>query len=61
MEMLNLVIAEDNQSLLQPIQETEIKEAIFQMAKFKAPGPDGIKALFSKTTGILLKMMSVLL
>ena len=46
MEMLNLVTAEDNQSLLQPIQETEIKETLFQMDKFKAPGPDGFGAAF---------------
>jgi len=59
MEMLNLVTAEDNQSLLQPIQETEIKEALFQMDKFKAPGLDGFGTTFFKTTGILLKMISV--
>ena len=46
MAMLNLVTAEDNQSLLQPIQETEIKEALFQMDKFKASGPDDFRAAF---------------
>ena len=52
MEMLNLVTAEYNQRLLQPIQETEIKEALFQMDKFKAPRPDDFGAAFFKTTGI---------
>ena len=46
MEMLNLVTAKYNQSLLQPIRETEIKEAPFQMDKFKDPGSDGFRAAF---------------
>ena len=44
--MLNLVTVEDNQRLLEPIQGTEIKDALFVMDKFKAPGFDGFRAAF---------------
>ena len=42
--MLHLVSVEDNDRLLQSIQDSEIKEAIFEMDKFKAPRPDGFGA-----------------
>jgi len=41
-----VVTEEDNFLLLQPLQDHEIKDAIFQMDKFKAPGPDGFGAAF---------------
>jgi len=61
-EMLNLVSAEDNDTPLQSIQDPELKDAIFQMDKFKAPGPDGFKAalISFKIIGILLKKMCTL-
>jgi len=40
------VSVEDNDRLLQPIQDSEIKEAIFQMDKFKALRFDGFGATF---------------
>ena len=44
---LPLVVSEeDNVLLLQPIQDHEIKDALFQMDKFKTPGPDGFGAAF---------------
>jgi len=46
MEMLNLVSLEDNNSLIQPIQDSKIKEAIFRMDKYRTPGPDGFGAAF---------------
>ena len=46
MEILNLVTVADNQRLLEPIQETEIKDALYQMDKLKAPGLDGFGAAF---------------
>ena len=44
MEMLNLVSAEDNNRLLQAIHDSKFNEAIFQMDKFKGPGPGGFAA-----------------
>jgi len=46
LEILSLVSAEDNDRLLQSIHDSEIKEAISQMDKFKAPGPNGFGAAF---------------
>ena len=46
MEMLNLVSPEDNNSLVQPIQDSEIKEEVSQMDKYKTPGPDSFSAAF---------------
>ena len=46
MDMLNLVTVEDNQRLLELIQDSEIKDAIFQTDKFKAPGSDSFGAAF---------------
>jgi len=37
---------EDNDQLLRPIQGFEIKEAVFQMDKYKAPSSDGFGATF---------------
>ena len=41
-----VVSEEDNFLLLQPIQDQEIKDAIFKMDKFKTLGPDGFGAAF---------------
>jgi len=41
-----VVSDEDNFLLLQPVQDHEIKDAIFQMDKFKTPGPYGFGAAF---------------
>ena len=46
MEMLNVVSTVDNETLLQSVLDSEIKEDLFQMDKFKAPGPDGFGAAF---------------
>ena len=45
-ELPTMVSEEDNFLLLQPVQDHEIKDAIFQMDKFKTPGPDGFGAAF---------------
>ena len=45
-DMVNSISTEDNDLLLQPVHESEIKEAVFQMDKFKAPRPDGFGAAF---------------
>lgn len=37
-------------SLNAPYSETEIKQALFDMAPFKAPGPDGLPAGFFRKT-----------
>ena len=36
----------DNALLLRPIQDCEVKEALFQMDKYKTPGPDGFGDAF---------------
>jgi len=36
----------ENENLIKPIEDFEIKEAIFQVDKFKAPGSDGLGAVF---------------
>ena len=41
-----VVSQENNFLLLQPVQDQEIKDTIFQMDKFKTPGPDGFGAAF---------------
>jgi len=41
-----VVFEEDNFLLLQPVQDHEIKAMIFQIDKFKMPGPDGFGAAF---------------
>jgi len=46
LDMFNSVTLDDNEKLLKPIQDSEIKGAVFQMDKFKAPGPDGFGAAF---------------
>ena len=41
-----LVSDSDNCHLLRPVEDHEIKDALFQMDKHKAPGPDGFGAAF---------------
>ena len=33
-------------NLIEPVDDDEIKEAVFQMDKFNAPSPDGFGAAF---------------
>ena len=41
-----MVSLEDNMSLIKLVDNHQIREAVFQMDKFKAPGPDGFGAAF---------------
>ena len=41
-----MLTQEDNDKLVKPIEDCEIKDAVFQMDKFKVPGPDGFGATF---------------
>ena len=54
------VTEEDNALLLRPIQDCEIKEALFQMDKYKTPGSDGFGAAFFQDFGILLPQTYVM-
>ena len=55
MKMLNLVTVEDNQRLLEPIQDSKIKDTISQMDKFEAPGPGGFGAAFFRDCCHIIK------
>jgi len=46
-----------NQRLLQLATEEEVRQALFMMHPEKAPGPDGMTALFFSIPGILLRRM----
>jgi len=38
----------ENESLIKPVEDHEVREAVFQMDKFKAPGSDGFGAALFK-------------
>jgi hypothetical protein len=42
------VTSDMNNDLLAPFSEAEVKKALFQIRDFKAPGPDGLHAIFYK-------------
>ena len=46
-----------NEALLAPYTAEEVKRALFSIGDFKAPGPDGLHAIFYKKIGILLGMI----
>ena len=45
-DILKVLTQEDNGNLVKPIEDCEIKDAVFQMDKFKGPGPDDCGAAF---------------
>ena len=45
-DVIILVIADDNETLLALIRDLKIKKAVFQMDKFSAPRPNGFGAVF---------------
>ena len=50
--ILKLVDDNMNEILTVDVTEEEIKEAVFQLGAFKAPGSDGFNGVFFKNTGI---------
>ena len=44
--MPRLVNEEVNECLMREVKEEEIRNAIFQLGTFKAPGPDGFNGFF---------------
>ena len=44
--ILNVITDHMNASLVAPFRDDEVKEALKQMAPFKAPGLDGMPPLF---------------
>jgi hypothetical protein len=49
------VTIEDNQDLIKPFSKNEIKEALFQMEKNKAVGPDNVPVEFYQTCWEIIK------
>jgi len=45
-DLPKVLTQEDNDNLVKPIEDCKIKDAVFQMDKFKAPRPDGFGATF---------------
>lgn len=44
-----------NQSLVADVSEGEIKEAVFQLGRLKAPGPDGFSGVFYQDNWEVIK------
>jgi hypothetical protein len=45
-----------NEKLLAPFSPEEVKKAAFSIGDFKAPGPDGLHAVFIRSSGIFVVM-----
>ena len=53
-EIPMLVNSEMNKELIKEVTKVEVKEAVFQLGAFKAPGPDGFSGVFyQKCWGIV--------
>jgi hypothetical protein len=52
---INQVTEEENNLLIRPVTEEEVREAVFQMEHNKAPGPDGFPAEFYQTCWDVIK------
>jgi len=53
-ELPKMVLEEDNDILLRPIQDQEVKDAIFWMDKYKIPGPNSFEAAFFQDHGDII-------
>ena len=56
-EIVPSISPQMNQILMRTATEEEVCQALFMMHPERAPGPDGMTALFSSTPGILLRRM----
>ena len=58
LDIVNHKITDDMLEVLtRSYSSEEVKAALFHMGLIKAPGPNGMNALFYKNVGILLAMM----
>jgi hypothetical protein len=45
-----------NERLLAPFTPEEVKKAAFSIGEYKAPGPDGLHAVFTRISGNFVEM-----